>query len=167
MNKFVLIISLILLVSLIGCIGQTDPATESKLQNLKEKYGVGAAFIPNAQVMSSYNNELALLKAKSNSRLVEAEFYSAQAFYYLMQATEEFSNVDFANDSCKVTNLIKAYNYSSLGKEAAGKAADAIKSLSVEEKEKLRQNQLEMVVVYNNASKEMYEGIKAKCTSYI
>lgn len=167
MNKFVAIISLILLVSLLGCIGQTDPVTENKLENLKEKYGVQNAFVPNAQVMSSYNNELALLKAKTTSKLVEAEFFSAQAFYYLMQATEEFSNVDFANDSCKVTNLIKAYNYSSLGKEAAQKAAEAIKSLSADDQEKLRQDQLEMVMAYNNASKEMYDGIKAKCTSYI
>lgn len=167
MNKLVAIISIILLISFFGCIGQTDSVTESKLQNLKEKYGVSVAFVPNAQVMSSYNNELALLKAKTNSRLVEAEFYSAQAFYYIMQATEEFSSIDFVNDSCKVTNLIKAYNYSSLGKEAAGKATEVIKSLSAEEKEKLRQNQLEMVMAYDNASKEMYDGIRAKCTSYV
>jgi hypothetical protein len=167
MNKIFAVMVVLLFFSLFGCIGQTDPVTVSKLDNLKAKYGMEASFVPNAQVMSSYNNELALLKAKTGSRLVEAEFLSAQAFYYMMQAAEEFSNVDFVNDSCKVTNLIKAYNYSALGSEAAAQAKAVIETLSENEKKELRQNQLDMVNAYNKTTKEMYDGIKAKCTSYV
>jgi hypothetical protein len=154
-------------VFVLGCnVPQNDPQAMVKFEELKIKYGIEHIFSPNASDMSSYISELSSLRGKSSlsaAKVIDAELYSAQGFYYLSKALSESSAIDYIAAKCSAPEIKNASSFARLSSEASAKAAAAISSLNAEELKHMRASQLEMVKEYATSADQLTAAIKQIC----
>jgi len=171
MNKKLLATFAVLLIfavaSISGCTtSQNDPQALVKFEQLKIKYGIEQQFSPNISDMSGYLSDLSALRGKSAgsaAKIIDAELYSAQSFYYLSKALSESSQIDLTAAKCSASEIKNATTFAKLSSDTAAKATAAISSLSTEELKHMRTNQLDAVKEYGSNAAQLTAAIKQIC----
>ena len=164
-SKPIIFIALIVLLALIfGCTTPGDEAVLAQFSKLQEKYSVGANFSTSQAVMNSYISALAELRGKSGgsaAKIIDAELYSAQTFYYYNKALAEQTAISYPNVVCSLKEVKSLMSDATLAANYAQKAVSTLSGLSDGEKSKLRVNQLDMMKNYQTQillTKNFYDG---------
>jgi len=156
-----------MLALMLGCTGlSSDKDSLSQLAALENKYGVKDSFSPNAETMNDYISSLSLLRGKSGgsaAKVLDAELYSAEAFYYLNNALAGSAMIDFQKMGCSSKEVRGAISSISLAENYYNKAIPAINALSGDEKNYLRQNQLETIQGYGSKITQIKAFFAQKC----
>ncbi len=166
--KFFFSIALALLfLSFIGCTSSpNDLKYLDNLSKLQQKHGVSSAFSVNLATMNDYISEAAVLAGSASpasKKIIEAEIYSAQAFYYLNKALDDSQSLPYPIQSCTSKEFKSALSSASLSKDYIAKAVISISSLSDNDKAHLRAGQLEVVKGYEEKADALILGLKEKC----
>jgi len=153
MNAKILVILSVLLIALaFGCLGvSNETETYDKLHALEQKYFVTQNYSSNLASMNDYINELVQLKSKTtgaSGKVIEAEIYSAQTFYYLQKALVDSTAIDYQNILCSSSEVKATYASAKLAKSSSKNAINSLSGLSDKEKLNLRENQLSFVNGY-------------------
>ena len=128
--KRLIVLLIIGLVSL-GCIAPTlNQASFAEFDSLKEKFGVTNAFSSNTIVMNDYINQLSLLRSRSSLNLasvLDAELYSANAFYYYSLSNQLMRVVTLNNcDQKDRIDLERYLNFTISNSQTALQKIDAL-----------------------------------------
>ncbi len=169
-NILIFTILLILLIGvqlLFGCtLSPTDEESLKKFTQLQEKYGVNTAFSTNLTIMNDYTTDLAALRGSvtgSNAKIIEAELYSAQAFYYYNNTVYVSRGVDYQNINCNAKATKDTISSITIAKEKATQAIATMQTLSSDQLSKLRPNQLDDVKKYQIAINGISDYFEEKC----
>lgn len=126
-------ILLVLVISMFffGCIAPTlEQATFNDFDDLKEKFGVYNAFSSNTIVMNDYINQLSLLRSRSSLNLasvIDAELYSAKAFYYFSLSNQSMRIITLNNCNQKDKLDLQRYlNFTISNSEMALQKIDSL-----------------------------------------
>jgi hypothetical protein len=157
---------LILFISLFGCTIQGEQQTLNQLQALQEKYFVKNNFSTTQATMNDYISGLAALRSKasgSTAKIIEAEEYSAQSFYYLNKALTTSARIDYLAVKCNSTEVQQTVGSAKLAIASSTKAINVIQALSQTDQQKLRANQLEAVKGYLDNATQIKQFFDDKC----
>jgi len=163
-KRVVLIVLVLALFMLFGCTTQSDEKTLLQFATLQAKYSVNENFSTSQATMNSYISSLAELRGKaggSAAKIIDAELYSAQAFFYFNKALAEQTAVSYPDVVCSLKEVKSLMSDLTLASNYVGKAVTALSGLSESEKSKLRTNQLEMMQNYESQilpTKNFYDG---------
>ncbi|VVB75390.1 Uncharacterised protein [uncultured archaeon] len=161
---FGIVVLIAVLFVFFGCTAQSDDKSLAQFSALQAKYSVSENFSTSQATMNTYISALAELRGKSSgspAKIIDAELYSAQAFYYFNKALAEQTAVSYPDVVCSLIEVKSLMSDASLASNYADKAVIAISGLSDLEKSKLRANQLDMMKNYQtqiNQTKNFYEG---------
>jgi len=174
MNKSfsVLVISLILFsVLLFGCTA-LDPNAEKKsleqFSKLQKSYGVEDSFSPILGTMNDYITDLAVVASSApagTKKFIDAELFSASAFYYLNRALDESQLVDYQNLRCSAIEVKSTMELINMASTYQAKAVLAISTLTEGELKNLRLNQLGTVKGFDNQISQIKAFFDEKCFS--
>jgi hypothetical protein len=152
---------------LFGC---TTPQSEQdslkKFTQLQKKYDVELSFSTNLAILNNYTTDLALLRGKSAgsaAKIMEAELYSAQAFYYYLNSVSLSKEIDYTNINCNQIETRDAISSIKTAKQNADFAVNSIQRLSANELTYLRANQLDTVKKYQTAISGINDYFEEKC----
>jgi hypothetical protein len=163
----VLIVLTLLIFMLSGCVNPLEEKQALEEMNLlQQKYLVKENFSTNQKIMNDYINELSLLKSKSASgqgKIVEAELYSAQTFYYLNKALIISSSINYQKFSCSTKEVKEAISSINLADEYQTKAISLIQTLSETQQENLRPNQIDIIQNYRQTILQIKSFFEEKC----
>ncbi|MCX6800987.1 MAG: hypothetical protein NTZ73_02270 [Candidatus Diapherotrites archaeon] len=142
---------------------QVDDATALKeLAATIAKHGVENGFIPISVKMEGYINDLSILRGRtgngSASAIIDAELSSANSHYYLTRALEELNLIDRAKPNCGGAEIKEIILFCDSSIREANAAVAKINSLNGEDKEKIRENGLEIA----QSNIELAEEVKAQ-----
>ncbi len=156
------------LVLLFGCTAptQTDKEALSKFTLLQQKYFVVSGYSSSITTMNDYISELSLLRSKSggeSAKIIEAELYSAEAFYYLNKTIIDSAPIDSKLIKCSSNEVQGIISSITLASDYSAKAVTAINSLSAEAKNSLRVTQLQMVVGQQEEINQIKKFFEEKC----
>jgi hypothetical protein len=150
-----------------GCtISPSDEDALKKFTQLQTKYGVTTAFSTNLAVMDNYTTDLAALRGKttgSAAKIIEAELYSAQAFYYYNTTISLSREINYQNIVCSSKATKDTISSITMAKEKVDQAVNIIQSLNSEQLAKLRPNQLDNVKKYQASIDGIYGYFEEKC----
>ena len=142
---------------------------EQSLQTMRlliEKYSLEKTFSPNQLTIEAYLNELAVLNGKSTgsaAKIIEAEQFSAQAFYYLNQAMQNSTQINYTSFQCKSKETVETISSLKIAQEKVTAAEKAVQSLSDTQKKYLRENQSEMINNYSTQITLLKKYFDEKC----
>ncbi|MFA5931036.1 MAG: hypothetical protein WC821_01860 [archaeon] len=155
------------LLSISGCVTPVDEQKNfDALAKLQTTYLVKTGFSSNLSTMSDYINLLSELKSKTSGsagKVIEAELYSAQTFYYYNKALVDSTSIDYQKMSCSSTATKSTISSITLANDYATKATTALSGLFENEKDKLRANQLETVKGYAEQITQIQKFFADKC----
>jgi Leucine-rich repeat (LRR) protein len=154
-------------VLLLGCaLPQSDAQSLAKLSTLKEQYSVTKAFSTKMSTMSNYISELALLRGKSSgdaAKIIDAELYSAQTFYYLNQSMQNSKQIDYISFQCRSKEVTETISLIKIAQQNSFKAIQSIQNLTDAQKKSLRENQLETIEEYARQITNLKAFFDEKC----
>lgn len=165
----VLLIALVtlLMVFTLGCVSPQDEQKNfDALTKIQENYLVKTGFSSNLATMSDYINDLSELKSKTSGsagKVIEAELYSAQTFYYYNKALVESTSINYQNMSCSSTETKSTISSITIAGDYAAKATNALTGLFESEKAELRTNQLETIKNYADQISQIQKFFADKC----
>lgn len=160
----VLVLLIALLFAFFGCTTQSDDKALNQFSTLQTKYSVKENFSTSQNTMNSYISGLAQLRGNaggSAAKIISAELYSAQAFYYYNKALAEQTSISYPDVVCSLKETKALMSDVKLAADYAQKAVTALNGLSDSEKSNLRANQLEMMknyLVQIQATQKFYDG---------
>ncbi|MFA6065016.1 MAG: hypothetical protein WCW44_06435 [archaeon] len=170
LNKTILSsgITVLFLVLLFGCTAptQTDKEALSKLGVLEQKYFVVNGYSSSITTMNDYISELSLLRSKSSgesARIIEAELYSAETFYYLNKTIIDSAPINSKQIKCSSNEVQEIISSVTLAFDYSTKAINSINSLSEEAKKSLRENQLQIVLGQQEEINQIKNFFEEKC----
>jgi len=152
---------------MLGCTATLpDKNAFEQLAALQEKYSAKVSFPANEIMLNDYVSELSLLRGKtagSAAKVIDAELYSAQAFYYLNKSLSTSAGIDFSTVRCSSKEIMDSVSSAALAKEYCNKAVSALGALSSDESKYLRSNQLGAVKGYGDKIVQLESFFKGKC----
>jgi hypothetical protein len=168
LSKSIAVFALLALLALVmGCTSlSSDKDSFGQLAALQDKYGVKATFSPNVETMNDYISDLSLLRGKaggSAAKVLDAELYSAQTFYYLGRALSASATIDFQKMGCSSKEIRGTVSSISLAENYYNKAVPAINALSNGETKYLRPSQLETIQGYGDKITQIKAFFAQKC----
>ena len=167
-RKLIVAIVLIALIFLtLGCVSpQAEKQAVEKMNLLQQKYLIKENFSTNQTTMNDYINELSMLKSQNlggEGKIIEAELYSAQAFYYLNKALILSTSIDYQKLSCSSKEVKETISSINLAEEYQQKAVSLIQSLSGDQQKNLRTNQFETINNYEQTISQIKNFFEQKC----
>ncbi|MFA5125727.1 MAG: hypothetical protein WC462_01865 [archaeon] len=169
MNKKLImtLVCIALVFLVIGCVApQAEKQVVEKMNLLQQKYLIKENFSTNQAIMNNYINDLSLLKGQNlggEGKIIEAELYSAQTFYYLNKALISSTSIDYKKFSCSSKEAKETISSINLAEEYQKKAVSSIQALSPDQKENLRANQLDTVKNYEQTISQIKSFFEQKC----
>jgi hypothetical protein len=145
---------------------QSDKSAFDSFSTLKESYSAVDSLPTNNIKLNDYISDLAALSSKSGgsaARIIIAELYSAQTFYYLNTALSASTGLDMDNMSCSSKDIKSAIISINLASDYYSKAVTALGGLSDSEKSYLRPNQLDSVKGYGASISQIKAFFDKKC----
>ncbi|MCX6803731.1 MAG: hypothetical protein NTY48_04130 [Candidatus Diapherotrites archaeon] len=145
-NYLVAFSALFLVTFLFGCttsVSERDAL--SQLQELQSKYSVVGGFSSSSASLGEYISDITLLRSKtsgSSEKILTAEIFSAQTFYYLNKAMGLSQTISMDKVSCSSKDVKDAITSITLASKYYSNAIDELSSLSQQEASALRPNQL-------------------------
>jgi hypothetical protein len=170
-KKMAFTVTLVLIALLfLGLFGCTSPQAEkdnlTKFTSLQQKYFVVAGYSSSLTTMNDYISALSLLRASStgsSAKIIEAELYSAQAFYYLNKTMVDSAPIDYKQIKCNSTEVKNIISTINLASEYSAKAVIAINGLNADQQTALRTNQLQTVLGQQESINEIKKFFEEKC----
>jgi len=172
--KKIIIILVVLLVLSLGCTQTKDDGTVMlEFTKLKQEYGIKDSYSPDIDIMNNYINDLSELRAESSvfvSKVLDAEINSAQSFYYLLIAYETSQGIDSFPAQCSIQKVRNSKNYLetmkfiSLSIQKSEDAADLLVSLSAQELDHLKSDQLLLVKQYAQSAENLEVELNGICS---
>jgi len=154
-------------VLLFGCTStQTDKESLSKLSLLEQKYFMVNGYSSSVTTMNDYISELSLLRSKAggdSAKVIEAELYSAEAFYYLNKTIIDSSSINSVQIKCSSSEVQNVISSIKLASEYSVKAVALINSLNSEKQKALRENQLQIVLGQQEQITQIKKFFEEKC----
>jgi len=161
------IVLMALILLMLGCVNpQSEKQAFEKMNLLQQKYLIKENFSTNQAIMNDYINELSLLKGQNpgeEGKIIEAELYSAQTFYYLNKALISSTSIDYQKLSCSAKEVKETISSINLAEEYQKKTVSSIQTLSEDQQKNLRTNQLETVKNYEQTISQIKSFFEQKC----
>jgi hypothetical protein len=161
------LLSLLLFLTLFGCVSpQTEKDNLTKFTTLEQKYFVVSGYSSSLANMNDYISELSLLKAKTNGesgKVIEAELYSAQAFYYLNKTMIDSASINYKQIKCNSTEVKDLISTIKLASDYSAKSVTAVSALSAEQQNSIRPNQLLIAQGNQQSISEIKKFFDDKC----
>jgi|GEM_PF-1406359 len=166
-TAFVGLIAALSLILLFGCTTtQTDKEALFKFSLLQQKYFVSNGYSSNLTTMNDYVSELSLLAAKSggeSAKIIEAELYSAEAFYYLNKTIVQSVSIDSKQIKCSSNEVKEIITSVKLASDYSSKAVISISALTVDQQNSIRTNQSNLVLGQQEEIEQIKKFFEEKC----
>lgn len=144
-----------------------DAAALQEFRAISGKHGMLEGFIPITTKMEDYMSDLSALRGKlsegSAANIVDTELSSAKSYYYLLRAVQDSAEINAAYPECGGVAAKEARVFCNTSITEADYASSKITILSAEEKENLRENQLEIIQENKSLAQALKEQINAVC----
>lgn len=144
----------------------SDKDAYSGLNALEVKYSAVDSLPTQNTQLNDYISALATLRSKSGgsaAKVIDAELFSAQAFYYQNNALLLAAGLDAQNMRCSSKDVKAAIAQIGLAQDSYSKAVAAINSLFGDESTHLRQGTLDAVNSYGDRIKQLKAFFDSKC----
>ena len=167
LSKLILPVLLVALLFSLGCVNiGGDQKSLEDFSKLEQKYFVKEAFSTNPSSMNDYISELSLLRSHasgSSAKVMEAEIYSAESFYYLNKALTGSISLNYQSLKCSSVETKQVISSITDASLSVQKAIEKLQSLSETEKSYLRVNQLDLVKGFSTQINQIKQFFENKC----
>ncbi|MEI7961851.1 MAG: hypothetical protein WCI04_05965 [archaeon] len=166
--KGLIVLALILVfVISFGCTSTlSDKGALDEFSTLKQKYFANDSLPTNNALLNDYISDLSALRGKSSGsagKVIEAELYFAQTFYYLNDSLSNAAGIDIENMLCSSTGVKNTITSANLANDYCQKAITAIGTLSDNEKTYLSAGAVNAIDGYKSRISQIKAFFEKKC----